>query len=304
MYVMMKSNSSSWRRLAVFLVISINAIFVREFKARSDVDLKRRQLNTPRGNIYTFYAPLLHAEDTSRERKVRKADEALLQAWKKAWYDAGWNPRIISLEDAKNHPNFILYLERLKNVTLIGIGGRGVEYNKYCFLRYLAMAHVGGGMMADYDLFPIINSTQSLRNYSFEDFTVYQRTLNKAGPVPALCSGSSKEWERIAFAILEISQNPLNTGWSDMTALMQLYKTQQGSMVLRNQVLGSNEFVNAFSLTEKCNLASRTMAIGVHFSHYDVQESGYKILDRPQLALDFMASWRKHCNQLEPPDQS
>lgn len=288
--------------MALFMICKINATLNRPYTLHFE---ERRRLSEvsarQRPPIYTFYSPLVRAMETPREQRTRKADQQLLEAWQAAWYDAGWDPKIISLKEAKQHPAYDPYLAQLQNIKLLGSGGRNEEYNEYCFLRFLAMAFVGGGTMADYDLFPIKKATSSPSIPMPDRFTVYQETLNKAGPVPALCSGTATEWERIAQAILEISQQPTQTGWSDMTALMRLYKTQPDSILLLDQVLGSNELEQAPGAAhERCRMASHKNAWGVHFSHYDVLQSGHKVFERPQMANDFVENWKRVCVQSGP----
>lgn len=273
--------------IAVCVVLGINVA--------SDAVVLRRRLSDSRPVIYTFYAPMVRALDTPREQKIRQADQQLLEAWKTAWHEAGWDPRVISLDEAKQYRGYHSYRKSLRETKLLGNGGRNHEYNEYCFLRYLAMTAVGGGTMADYDLFPLSDAGSSPAIPTPATFTVYQKTLNKAGPVPALCSGPSTEWERIANAILEVSQEPSASGWSDMTALMQLHKTQLDSLILLDQVLGSNEVDQSPSKHEQCRLASRKNAWGVHFSHYDVLQSGHTVFERPQLAKSFVEAWRRQC---------
>ena len=259
------------------------------------VDTSSRLLLDARPKIYTFYSPLVRALETPREQRTRKTDQELLEVWKTSWYNAGWDPKVITLDDAKSYRGYISYHNRLRQVKLLGKGGRGEEYNEYCFLRYLAMAQVGGGVMSDYDLFPLSDAASSPAVPEPANFTVHQKTLNKAGPVPSLCSGSAKEWERIADAILSVSEGPSESGWSDMTALMHIYHTQPGSLLLQDHVLGSHELEQMPSSHDRCRLASRKKAWGVHFSHYDVLESGNKIFDRPQMAIDFEEKWRRGC---------
>jgi hypothetical protein len=256
-----------------------------------------RRLSEARPPIYTFYSPLVRALDTPREQRTRKADKELLEAWKSAWHDAGWDPNIITLEDAKRHPAYDAFTAKVQQTKLLGAGGRNSEYNEYCFLRFLAMAFIGGGTMADYDLFPLSTASSSPAIPTPQRFTVYQQTLNKAGPVPALCSGTSMEWERIAQAIIDISQQASESGWSDMTALMHLYKTQPDSMVVLDQVLGSNELEKSPSAHERCRLASHKNAWGVHFSHYDVLQSGHKVFERPTMATNFVQKWKRDCDE-------
>mmetsp|Transcript_5820 Transcript_5820/g.9669 ORF Transcript_5820/g.9669 Transcript_5820/m.9669 type:complete len:304 (+) Transcript_5820:133-1044(+) len=282
--------------MAIVMLWKINAKFYHSNYNKDGKYVRRlAALEIVRPQIYTFYSPLVRALDTPREQKTRKADKELLEAWKAAWYDAGWDPKVISLDEAKRNPNYATFVAGLHQIKLYGNGGRNQEYNEYCFLRFLAMASVGGGTMADYDLFPLGKRTE-LQSTTPDRFTVYQQTLNKAGPVPALCSGTKNEWDRIGQAILGIAMSqPANDGWSDMMALMRLYKTQPDSIVLLDQVLGSNEFSQASTAHEQCRLASQKRSWGVHFSHYDVLQSGHRVFDRPLLAKEFVANWNRVC---------
>lgn len=290
-------------RVAAFTSMLVMALFMigkLQKTMFSGFVVSRRRLSSDeeqrRPIMYTFYSPLVRATETPREIKTRIADQELLEAWKTTWYEAGWEPRVLTVQEAQQHPMYVSYKERLDDrVVLIGKGGRNEEYNEYCFLRFLAMAFVGGGTMADYDAFPLQRAHDSPTRTP-DRFTVYQKTINKAGPIPALCSGTSTEWERIAHAILDIAeQEPSKDGWSDMMALMRLYRTIPDALILKDDVFGSNEFEKSPTIKEKCILATKKNAWAVHFSHYDVHQSGHRVFDRPQVARDFIAEWNKVC---------
>eukprot|EP00439_Symbiodinium_sp_Y106_P008286 s603_g1.t1 len=69
--------------------------------------------------------------------------------------------------------------------------GQGYEYDFQCYIRYLAMAAVGGGWMSDYDVIPTyLPPDVDLPNRG--TFTVYQQH------VPALMSGSKEQWQNVA----------------------------------------------------------------------------------------------------------
>lgn len=294
---------ASTKRIAATVCLVLMAIAmlwkINEALQSDASDRRRRRLvgEELRPPMYTFYAPLVRASNTTREQKTRKADQELLDVWKTAWYAAGWEPKVIGLEEAKRNPKYPAFVDRLRKVKLYGNGGRNQEYNEYCFLRFLAMAAVGGGTMADIDMFPLGKSTEALQNSSPDRFTVYQETLNKAGPVPSLCSGTGDEWNRIGESILDIAmwQPTEGGGWSDMMALMRLYKSQPNSMTLLDRVLGSSEFLKAPTLHAQCRLATQKHAWGVHFSHYDILQAGHRVFDRPLLVKEFAANWEKAC---------
>jgi len=76
-----------------------------------------------------------------------------LDLWREAWSEAGWEPKILTLQDAKRHPRFAHYEKKL--YEQVRILHNPVEYNRMCFLRWLAMAAAGGGFMSDYDVLPL-----------------------------------------------------------------------------------------------------------------------------------------------------
>lgn len=72
------------------------------------------------------------------------------------------------------------------------------EYNRMCFLRWLAMSHVGGGWFADFDTVPLRPPQKDDEALGHtEKFHLYHRFR-----VPSLVSGSRQEWERMAFLLL------------------------------------------------------------------------------------------------------
>ena len=60
------------------------------------------------------------------------ADKALIAEWKAAWKAAGWEPRVLTLEDAKKHPQYHDYAPTLNSIPMLGVDGLGgnVVYNQ------------------------------------------------------------------------------------------------------------------------------------------------------------------------------
>lgn len=69
------------------------------------------------------------------------AHDKMIKVWEDSWRDAGWHTRILTIDDAKLHPEFSFIDSYVKNFTTD-------EYNKACYYRWLAMAAVGGGWMS------------------------------------------------------------------------------------------------------------------------------------------------------------
>ncbi|XP_071853024.1 uncharacterized protein [Apostichopus japonicus] len=138
--------------------------------------------------IYTYFQSLSDDKDT-----VKKDKENTLETWNNAWSSAGWTPRIINEDDAKRHPSYQALREKFATFPTRG----NAEYEIACFLRYLAMAAVGGGWMSDFDVLPI-NFPASTERCHNGALTVYQRF------VPALVSGNASEYTRVATLMANI----------------------------------------------------------------------------------------------------
>ncbi len=61
-----------------------------------------------------------------------EADHLLLREWISSWEAAGWNTKIISLADAKQHSDYEMYAAQLQLIPLMGEDGLGnnIFYNQ------------------------------------------------------------------------------------------------------------------------------------------------------------------------------
>lgn len=82
-----------------------------EFVRRS---LKDEPLERP--IIYTFFE-LRKNSDGRPDENQRSNHEDLLTAWKELWSEAGWEPRILTLEDAKKHPDYEAFSQSIVGQT-------------------------------------------------------------------------------------------------------------------------------------------------------------------------------------------
>lgn len=127
---------------------------------------------------------------------------------------------MLSDENAMNHPDY-QEMNRIMDGLPFGY------YDRLCFLRWLAMATVGGGWLVDYDTFPL-HKFESLPLPNEGKLTVHE--YSKSGGVPSMVSGTPEEWYRLAKAHVENAKaHSGESHWSDMKALNDLFQTSDGA---------------------------------------------------------------------------
>ena len=104
------------------------------------MDWKRQCEEIIRPVMHAFFHPV---------DGMAEAEEKVLELWKEEWENAGFDTVVLTLVDAKKHPDFT-EVEEIMIPSLHGSRG----YNALRFYRWFAMAASGGGWMSDYDIFP------------------------------------------------------------------------------------------------------------------------------------------------------
>ncbi|CAE7243324.1 gly-3 [Symbiodinium natans] len=221
------------------------------------------QHEVPRGVIHTYYT------STDVTDPEDKRTHTLIN-WQKAWQRAGWETRVLTIDDARVSENFTNFSS---SVLKIPLGGNKM-YDYHCYIRYLAMAEAGGGWLSDYDTIPTwLAPDADLPNGG--RFTIMQNH------VPALMSGTKEEWYRIAHELVAVglakgeelavgdSKNPL---FSDMFAMLALRQQDPQPLIFINTVGDGSEWGPDVRKTD-CALMRRFSA-GMHFSHRSMQEIG------------------------------
>ncbi len=232
--------------------------------------------------MYTFYK-----RKRDKNEETTNGDQALLQLWTDKWTEAGWDARILTTDDAKRHPRFEEFDEKLSQVPL---NGNNEDYNRLCYYRWLAVAAAGGGWMSDMDVLPL-NFHQPENYFKDGRFAIYSATPYGGG-IPCLMSGSESEWERLAFAAVENGlQHQNEYFWSDMFASVDLYFRNPKFYELFD-LMGEAKEVDWNE--DSCNLYKQKLAI--HFSHSAVSKMGlHDVNKRPRFSNDWMNKWKVSC---------
>jgi hypothetical protein len=89
-------------------------------------------------NIYTFFSPVAGISGQAE----------VIRVWELSWRRRGWTPRILTPRDAQAHPRFKEFDVRVRTYPT----ANNPEYERLCYIRWLALAQVGGGWMTDTDV--------------------------------------------------------------------------------------------------------------------------------------------------------
>lgn len=119
---------------------------VKDGSARAAVRARHvtftEQREITRQTVLTFYEPSDYTNQTE--------SAALLDLWRDAWKSRGWNPVVLSMRDAVKHGRYLEVSDRVERLPRVG----PVAATMNRFMRWVALARVGGGLMVDYDLIP------------------------------------------------------------------------------------------------------------------------------------------------------
>ena len=225
--------------------------------------------------IHTFYEYSVNGELTNAK---------VIDAWNRTWMARGWETKIVTLADAQRHPRFNELRDKLEKVPL-GTKKHLQKYDLMCYLRYIAMAVIGGGWMSDFDTVPLnLPPTTILPNKG--RFTCMDLH------VPSLVSGSQAEFERMIELMINTALSHTEKHlFSDMHALNALRTNNNTNYVAQRNVAPG--FPGFFVPRLKC--ASLRKMYGVHFSHSSLHKAKKKIKNRGDIMLEAIEKWNSQC---------
>lgn len=112
--------------------------------------------------IYTYF-------DKSKDRiDDYNSELGILESWKHAWYAMGFEPKVLTIDDAKKHSQYLKFIKELQS------SDKNYHSVSLHFSRFLAWSAVGGGILCDYRVFPMTRSFDNkvltaLRQPTFSD---------------------------------------------------------------------------------------------------------------------------------------
>lgn len=130
--------------------------------------------------VYTYYQQI---DVINNDPRRKSSQNDLINICKKSWELNGWELHILSYDNAKEHPFYHEYSSIIKQLPSVN----PESYDYHCYMRWLAMAQIGGGVMIDYD---VVN--MSLK--SDEIFTQQHLLSIFQTNVPCVVHGSAAQY--------------------------------------------------------------------------------------------------------------
>lgn len=196
--------------------------------------------------------PPVYAWYVKRPKHLLDKDNTTMKQWTETWSNSGYDPYILGVEHAMNSPGYASFNAALDTILDSNIP-RQAEM-RTCYMRYLAMASVGGGLMVDLDTTPTtLGSVVPQPN----NFTLYCQTdtisatnsttsvdrllqLERQYGVPCLASGSAQEWLRVGNLTVWATQQQSNKkDWTDMHSLLRMTSLGEAQLVKTQLVRSS-----------------------------------------------------------------
>lgn len=116
----------------------------------------------------------------------------MIALWTRSWRSFGWDPMVLTMGIARAHPLYHRFNEHVLMFRSRNVG----NYDHLCWLRWLAFAVTGGGVMTDYD---VIN-----RCLVSQDVECGEPTIHEATRVPCMVSADKAGSEQIVDKIFNM----------------------------------------------------------------------------------------------------
>jgi hypothetical protein len=121
--------------------------------------------------------------------------EELINICAKSWKKNGWKLVVLNYDVARSHDFYSTYSEVVKQLPSINLR----LYDYHCYMRWLAMSKVGGGVMIDYDVVNLSLTDDSI--FQQKTLTVFQ------GFVPCVVSGSEEQYLEMCKTFCQLKDN-------------------------------------------------------------------------------------------------
>jgi hypothetical protein len=136
--------------------------------------------------IYTYYEDIKF-----------KQQEKMLELWKTSWKNAGFEPKILSKEDAKKSSFYEEFVEKMKDIHLRVMKKEISDYGLSCYVRWLAYSTQPSEYfyVADYDCI----------NNGLEPLSITDKLHLMDDACPCFVSGKPDQFNNLCHLFIDIS---------------------------------------------------------------------------------------------------
>lgn len=110
--------------------------------------------------------------------------EQLIGLCQRSWNRHGWDFKVLSEDMARQHSKYDFYKSIFASIP----SANPIPYDYHCFMRWVAMVVVGGGIMIDYDVLNL--GMTDLDMFNRDGLTIYQNH------VPCVVSGTDVDFQK------------------------------------------------------------------------------------------------------------
>lgn len=127
------------------------------------------RFETTRYPIYTYYQPLTNSIDFELLQ--------ILQIWAYAFYAHGFYPIVLNKNSIRTRTNLDELVKTFSSFPTVN----PKNYELNCYLRWIALAERGGGILMDYDILPMLHSNSKqlieLKNSTHRQLITYKNSI-------------------------------------------------------------------------------------------------------------------------------
>lgn len=135
----------------------------------------------------------------------QKGAETCIALWRKSWERKGWETHVLRRADAMGDPRYRAFVAKIRQFKTIN----PLSYEEACWVRWLAFAQAGGGVMTDWDAINIYMTPYDQPPQ--DEIAIWDST-----GVPCAVSASAPQAHDIVEYILKYADDTGLTHYSDM----------------------------------------------------------------------------------------
>lgn len=134
--------------------------------------------------VYTYYENI---SLINNDQKRQSSQYDLIELCKKSWESNGWDLIVLDHTIAQKHPYYSEYSSLIQSLP----STNPLSYDYHCYMRWLAMSVVGGGLMIDYD---VVNYDCSPNELYYNIFHIDKKLTIMQNHTPCAVYGTEDQY--------------------------------------------------------------------------------------------------------------